>query len=106
MSINKGDMMKLVLTDEQRNYCDSAIPMHASNKLREDLSNYGIEYNQFHYVTDVKNNKLINLSELLVTSGKLDEMLYELSELRYLNKQMKKKLNLKNEQELPLDFDD
>jgi hypothetical protein len=78
--MTKGDLMQLVLTDEERNYCDSAIPKSLWDSCDTSLC-----------VFDCRNHKLVNLAERLITSGKLQEILDELHETKYLLKGMKKK---------------
>jgi len=78
--MSKGDLMKLVLTKEELNYCDSAIPMSLWSSCDTSLC-----------VFDCRNNKLVNLAEKLITSGKLQEILDDKTEADYLLKGMKKK---------------
>ena len=77
--MTKGELMKLVLTDEEQTYCDSAIPMHLWKTCDTSLN-----------VFDCKNNKLVNLAERLISSGKLKEITDELDAFRTVKKQIAK----------------
>jgi len=83
--MSKGDLMKLVLSKEELNYCDSAIPQSLWNTCDTSL-----------HVYDCKNNKLVNLAERLVTSGKLQEILDEKEHTEYLFKHIKRKFELQD----------
>jgi len=77
--MTKGELMELVLTSEEKNYCDSAIPMSLWDTCNTALC-----------VFDCRNHKLVNLAERLVTSGKLKEMADDIQHLKYTNKHLKK----------------
>jgi len=80
--MTKGDLMKLVLTKEQQGYCDSAIPKELWATCDTSLC-----------VFDCRNNEIINLPELLVTSRKVDELVNNISDLEYkLNRKITKTL--------------
>jgi len=81
--LSKGDLMELVLTKEEKNYCDSAIPMHLWEGIDCSL-----------YVYDCRDNKLVNLAERLVTSGKLEKMINDLSDAEYIMKSMRRKYKI------------
>lgn len=70
--MNKGDLMKLVLTKEELGYCDSAIPMELWPTCDTSLC-----------VFNCRTHKIVNLAELLVSSGKLDELVNKISDLEY-----------------------
>lgn len=79
-NMSKGDLMKLVLSEAEQNYCDSAIPMSLWESCNTSLCVY-----------DCKNNELVNLADRLISSGKLSEILEELKETKYMLKGMRKK---------------
>ena len=79
--MTKGDLMKIVLTDEEQTYCDTAIPMHLWEGIDTSL-----------HVFDCKNWQLINLAERLVSSGKLQKLTDELSAFKTVKKQVNKAL--------------
>lgn len=78
--MNKGELMKLTLTESERNYCDSAIPMHLWEKCTTSVCVY-----------DCRNNVIINLAERLISGGQLQSILDDLQEAKYLLKGMRKK---------------
>ena len=80
--MTKGDLMKLVLTDEEKHYCDSAIPQFLWKGIDTSL-----------YVYDCRNNVLVNLAERLISSGKLQELVDDKQELKQLKKHAKKRIS-------------
>jgi len=83
--MSKGDLMKLVLTKEERGYCDSAIPKSLWSSCNTSLC-----------VFDCRNNKLVNLAEKLITSGKLQEILDDKQHAEYLLKKSKKSTDIES----------
>lgn len=92
--LNKGELMELVLpADTIRNH-DTALPLAYRKLVQEKFKECGLEFDSSLYVTDcsTSNYCLVNLAELLVTSGKLGELLYELDTLKFQKKQLERKL--------------
>jgi hypothetical protein len=81
--MTKGDLMKLVLTEEEQGYCDTAIPMSLWEGIDTSL-----------HVFDCKNWKLVNLAERLVSSGKLQKLTDELQAFKTVKKKAKKALEI------------
>ena len=85
--MTKGDLMKLALSEEEREHCDTAIPMHLWKTCDTSLC-----------VFDCKNNQVVNLAERLVTSGKLqtivDEKRFAEYKLKIANNKIQKVASL------------
>ena len=47
--MGKGDLMKLVLTEEEYKKCDSALPMDYVKSIKEVLPNFNSNINTFDY---------------------------------------------------------
>lgn len=62
--MTKGRLMEIVLSEEERTYCDTAIPLNMWGLCDTSLCVY-----------DCRNDEIINLAERLVSSGKLDEII-------------------------------
>lgn len=63
-SIGKGDIMKLVFSEEERRKIDSALPAEDVKIIKENFSSF----NTFNYVYDYNNNsfgEMINITEKL-----------------------------------------
>lgn len=92
--LSKGDIMELVLDPSTIRNHDTALPLAYRKMVEEKFKECGLEFDSSLYVTDctTANYKLVNLAELLVKSGKLGELLYELDTLKYKNEQLEGKL--------------
>lgn len=97
MTLSKGDILKLIHGDADGHYTniDCALPLQWVNKFKETIAPFGMDFNDTLHVMNYNNERgkeLEHLGSTLITSGKLSEIVNELDELRYLNKQLNRKV--------------
>ena len=64
--MTKGDLMKLVLSEDEQGYCDTAIPMHLWEGIDTSL-----------HCFDCRNWVLINLAKRVIDKGLIESLLLD-----------------------------
>ena len=97
MALSKGEIMNLVYGDHYTGI-DSALPLHFVKNIKAALQPFNMEFDTSLHVVNYNNegNALDNLGEVLITSGKLEELIRENQTLKFELYQLKNKVSLNN----------